>query len=85
MLKAISVPTMLGDREVCVTASLGYCVYPDGASAAAGLLHSAGCGYVRRQERRPRQPSRVYTPPIHRPTTDRLEMEEDFRHAPRKQ
>jgi diguanylate cyclase (GGDEF)-like protein len=80
MLNAISVPTMLGDREVCVTASLGYCIYPDGASAAAALLHSADAAMYDVKSAG-RASLHVYTPPIHRPTTDRLEMEEDFRRA----
>jgi|GEM_PF-5989085 len=80
MLKAISVPTRLGDREVCVTASLGYCVYPDGASGAAALLHSADAAMYDIKSAG-RASLHVYTPPIHRPNLDRLEMEEDFRHA----
>ncbi|HZL26330.1 MAG TPA: EAL domain-containing protein [Acidobacteriaceae bacterium] len=80
ILNAISVPIKLGDREVCVTASLGYCVYPDGANAAASLLHSADAAMYDIKSAG-RASLHVYTPPVHRPTTDRLEMEEDFRHA----
>ena len=80
MLHAISAPTMLGDREVCVTASLGYSVYPDGANTAASLLHSADAAMYDVKSAG-RASLHVYTPSIHRPTTDRLEMEEDFRHA----
>ena len=80
MLKAISVPAMLGGREVCVTASLGYCVYPDGASAAAALLHSADAAMYDVKSAG-RASLHVYTPPVYHQTTDRLEMEEEFRHA----
>jgi len=80
MLDAIAVPTKLGDREVRVTASLGYSVYPDGANTAAGLLHIADAAmYDVKNEGR--ASLHVYTPPVHRLTTDRLELEEDFRHA----
>jgi diguanylate cyclase (GGDEF)-like protein len=80
MLKAIAVPAMVGDREVCVSASLGYCVYPEGAVNAAGLLHSADAAMYEVKSAG-RASLHVYLPTLHRPTSDRLELEEDFRHA----
>jgi diguanylate cyclase (GGDEF)-like protein len=80
ILKSIAVPAMVGDREVCVTASLGYCIYPEGAINAAGLLHSADAAMYEVKSAG-RASLHVYHPTLNRPTSDRLELEEDFRHA----
>jgi diguanylate cyclase (GGDEF)-like protein len=80
ILDALNEPTMVGDLEVCVTASLGFCLFPDGAQDSAGLLHSADAAMYEAKNAG-RASVHIYTPATPRQTTDRLELEEDFRYA----
>lgn len=80
MLEALAIPVFVGGREVCVTASMGYCLYPEQASDAAGLLHYADAAMYESK-----YAGRVYLheygPVAKKDNADRLELEEDFRHA----
>jgi diguanylate cyclase (GGDEF)-like protein len=80
ILEALAVPVMIFDREVCVTASLGFCLFPDGARDAAGLLHSADAAMYEAKQGGRSSPH-MYTPALQRYVSDRLELEEDFRYA----
>ena len=80
ILDALAVPTMVGDLEVCITASLGFCMFPDGAQDAAGMLHSADAAMYEAKNAG-RASVHIYTPALPRQTSDRLELEEDFRYA----
>jgi len=80
ILDALNVPTMVGDLEVCVTASLGFCLFPDGAQDSASLLHSADAAMYEAKNAG-RASVHIYTPAMQRQTSDRLELEEDFRYA----
>ncbi len=85
---ALATPTMVGNREVCVTASFGICLYPDGADDAAGPLHKADAAagtlhkadaamFEAKNSGRINQSGTL----ARRGSSDRLEMEEDFRRA----
>jgi diguanylate cyclase (GGDEF)-like protein len=80
MLAALAVPTTVAGREVCVTASFGSCLYPSGAGDAASLLHQADAAMYEAKSAG-RAYLNGYTPAMPREISDRLELEEDFRHA----
>jgi diguanylate cyclase (GGDEF)-like protein len=80
MLEGIAKPAMIGDREVCVTASIGFSAYPDGAQNAASLLHAADASMYDMKSLG-RANMQGYATALPGRTADRLEIEEDFRHA----
>jgi diguanylate cyclase (GGDEF)-like protein len=80
MLVAIALPVKVAEREVWVTASLGYCVYPEGATDAAGLLHHADAAMYEAKNAG-RAYLNTYPPILPNETLNRMELEEDFRHA----
>jgi len=80
MMAAVAQPIKVGDLEVCVTASLGFCVYPDGGEEAAALLHSADAAMYEAKHAG-QVGMHMYSPALQRNVADRLELEEDFRYA----
>jgi diguanylate cyclase (GGDEF)-like protein len=80
MRAAVARPVVVGDLEVCVTASLGFCVYPAGGENAAGLLHSADAAMYEAKHAS-HAGVHMYSPTLQRNISDRLELEEEFRYA----
>ncbi len=80
LLDAISRPFQVGAREICVTASIGYCLYPDCTGSAEDLLRQADLAmYAAKTSGRGR--FAPFSEELQRTTQGRLEMEEDLRHA----
>lgn len=80
MLAAIAQPAMIGEREVCVTASLGDALFPDDGDDAPELLHVADAAmYAAKNIGREGVPA--YPIPGRWLPAERMELEEDFRNA----
>ena len=81
MLQTVSVPVVISGREVRVTASIGFCVYPDEAASADELVkHAEEAMLAAKAEGRGR--AKAFTASIQRETDDRMDLEEDLRRAP---
>ncbi len=83
ILEVISRPFLVGQREVCVTASIGYCLFPECAGSAEDLLRHADLAMYSAKAAG-RGSFAPYTPELQRATQGRLEIEEDLRHALRR-
>lgn len=80
MLQAISVPVVVSGREVSVTASIGFCVYPDEAAGADDLIQHAELAMsVAKTAGRGR--CKAFSKGIQFETDDRMDLEEDLRRA----
>ena len=80
MLQAVSVPVVVSGREVCVTASIGFCVYPDEASGVEELIKHADMALsVAKTAGRGR--CKAFSKGIQLETDDRMDLEEDLRRA----
>jgi diguanylate cyclase (GGDEF)-like protein len=80
MLAALTTPVNVGKLEICVTASIGFSLFPDCAEDGASLLHSADAA-MHEAKTAGRGGLHIYRPALSRPVSDRLELEEDFRYA----
>jgi diguanylate cyclase (GGDEF)-like protein/PAS domain S-box-containing protein len=80
ILQKISTPTMLGNREVNVTVSVGLCVFPDCAHDADSLLKNADAALYEAKESG-RNSFHVFNQSMVVATADKLEFEHDLRHA----
>ena len=80
MLAALSTPVKVGKLEICVTASIGFCLFPDDAADSASLLHNADAA-MHEAKIAGRGGLHVYRPALQPQVADRLELEEDFRYA----
>jgi diguanylate cyclase (GGDEF)-like protein/PAS domain S-box-containing protein len=80
MLQKIGTPTIVGNAEIRVTASIGYCLYPDSAEIAEELLRSADVA-MHEAKSAERGSARAFSGQMQREAADRLKMEEELRHA----
>jgi diguanylate cyclase (GGDEF)-like protein/PAS domain S-box-containing protein len=80
ILQKVSTPTMLGNREVNVTVSVGLCVFPDCAQDADSLLKNADAALYEAKESG-RNAFHVFNEGMVVATADKLEFEHDLRHA----
>jgi diguanylate cyclase (GGDEF)-like protein/PAS domain S-box-containing protein len=80
IIQKVSTPTMLGNREVNVTVSVGLCVFPDCAQDADSLLKNADAALYEAKEGG-RNSFHVFNQSMVVATADKLEFEHDLRHA----
>ena len=80
IIQKVSTPTMLGNREVNVTVSVGLCVFPDCADDAESLLKNADAALYEAKEGG-RNSFHVFNECMVVATADKLEFEHDLRHA----
>ncbi|MES2391903.1 MAG: EAL domain-containing protein [Acidobacteriota bacterium] len=80
MLQKIGTPTIVGNAEIRVTASIGYCLYPDNAETPEELLRSADVA-MHEAKATDRGSARAFSGQMQREAADRLKMEEELRHA----
>jgi diguanylate cyclase (GGDEF)-like protein/PAS domain S-box-containing protein len=80
IIQKVSTPTMLGNREVNVTVSVGLCVFPDCADDAESLLKNADAALYEAKEGG-RNSFHVFNHSMIVATADKLEFEHDLRHA----
>ena len=80
IIQKVSTPTMLGNREVNVTVSVGLCIFPDCASDADSLLKNADAALYEAKEGG-RNSFHVFNQSMVVATADKLEFEHDLRHA----
>ena len=80
ILQKVSTPTMLGNREVNVTVSVGLCIFPDCAHDAESLLKNADAALYEAKESG-RNAFHLFNQSMIVATADKLEFEHDLRHA----
>jgi diguanylate cyclase (GGDEF)-like protein len=80
ILQKVSTPTMLGNREVNVTVSVGLCIFPDCAHDSESLLKNADAALYEAKESG-RNAFHVFNQSMVVATADKLEFEHDLRHA----
>jgi diguanylate cyclase (GGDEF)-like protein/PAS domain S-box-containing protein len=80
IIQKVSTPTMLGNREVNVTVSVGLCVFPDCAADADSLLKNADAALYEAKEGG-RNSFHVFNQSMVTATADKIEFEHDLRHA----
>ena len=80
IIQKVSTPTMLGNREVNVTVSVGLCIFPDCASDADSLLKNADAAMYEAKEGG-RNSFHVFNQSMIVATADKIEFEHDLRHA----
>ena len=80
ILQKVATPTMLGDREVNVTVSIGLCIFPDCAGDVDALLRNADAALYEAKEGG-RNSYHVFNKCMVEATADKLEFEQDLRHA----
>ena len=80
IMQKVSTPTMLGNREVNVTVSVGLCIFPDCAHDADSLLKNADAALYEAKESG-RNAFHVFNQSMVVATADKLEFEHDLRHA----
>ena len=80
IIQKVSTPTMLGNREVNVTVSVGLCVFPDCAHDADSLLKNADAALYEAKESG-RNAFHIFNQGMVVATADKLEFEHDLRHA----
>ena len=80
MLQKICTPVVIDDREVRMTASIGFCLYPDDAVAGSELLRKADVAmYEAKNDGR--GCVRAYSAEMQAEAADKLAMEEELRYA----
>jgi len=80
IIQKVSTPTMLGNREVNVTVSVGLCIFPDCANDADSLLKNADAALYEAKEGG-RNSFHVFNQGMVTATADKMEFEQDLRHA----
>jgi diguanylate cyclase (GGDEF)-like protein/PAS domain S-box-containing protein len=80
IIQKVSTPTMLNNREVNVTVSVGLCIFPDCATDADSLLKNADAALYEAKEGG-RNSFHVFNQSMVVATADKLEFEHDLRHA----
>jgi diguanylate cyclase (GGDEF)-like protein/PAS domain S-box-containing protein len=80
IIQKVSTPTLLGNREVNVTVSVGLCIFPDCAPDADALLKNADAALYEAKESG-RNSFHVFNQSMVVATADKLEFEHDLRHA----
>ena len=80
MLQKICTPVPIDEREVRMTASIGFCLYPDDAASSSELLRKADVAmYEAKSDGR--GCVRAYSAEMQAEAADKLAMEEELRHA----
>lgn len=80
MLQKVCTPVTIDEREVRMTASIGFCLYPDDAATGSELLRKADVAmYEAKSEGR--GCVRAYSAEMQAEAADKLAMEEELRHA----
>jgi EAL domain-containing protein (putative c-di-GMP-specific phosphodiesterase class I) len=80
IVQKVATPTVLGNREVNVTVSVGMCIFPDCARDADSLLTNADAAmYEAKQSGR--NSFHLFNEGMVEATADKLEFEHDLRHA----
>ena len=80
MLQKICTPVPIDEREVRMTASIGFCLYPDDAITSSELLRKADVAmYEAKSDGR--GCVRAYSAEMQAEAADKLAMEEELRHA----
>jgi predicted signal transduction protein with EAL and GGDEF domain len=78
--EVVAKPVLLADREVSVTCSVGYCVYPqDGTDATTLVKHADAAMYVAKNDGG--NGVRRYTPDLSSRANERLEVETQLKQA----
>jgi len=80
LLKQVSQPMTVADREIVATASLGIVLYPKDAEHASALLRNADVAMYRAKELG-RNSMQFYTPALNAATLARLELDTALRRA----
>ena len=80
IIQKVSTPTVLGNREVNVTVSVGLCIFPDCARDADSLLKNADAAMYEAKGSG-RNSFHVFNDGMIEATADKLEFEQDLRHA----
>lgn len=80
IIQKVATPTMVGNREVNVTVSVGLCIFPDCAHDADSLLKNADAALYEAKESG-RNTFHVFNQSMIVATADKLEFELDLRHA----
>jgi len=80
MLQKIAVPHRIGNREVSVTASIGYCLYPSCGSEPEELLRCADIAMYQAKAAG-RGCAHAFSSTMARDAADKFEMEEELRRA----
>lgn len=80
IIQKVSTPTMLGNREVNVTVSVGLCIFPDCAPDADTLLKNADAALYEAKEAG-RNSFHVFNESMVVATADKMEFEHDLRHC----
>jgi diguanylate cyclase (GGDEF)-like protein/PAS domain S-box-containing protein len=80
IIQRVSTPTLLGDREVNVTVSVGLCIFPDCARDADSLLKNADAAMYAAKESG-RNSFHTFNTGMIEATADKLEFEYDLRQA----
>ena len=80
MLQKIATSVVIRNREVRVRASIGFCLYPDCGEDAPSLLRNADIAMYEAKSVGGGT-KQVYSQTLQQETADRLELEEDLRHA----
>lgn len=78
--QVLAEPVMVSGHEVTLTASIGYCLYPDAADSAANLLLRAELAMHEAKTSDPGN-SRAFSPEMHEEATLRLTLERELRRA----
>jgi EAL domain-containing protein (putative c-di-GMP-specific phosphodiesterase class I) len=76
----IAYPIVVGTRQVVVSASIGYCLYPDAAASADDFLLRADFA-MQAAKAAERGSCRAFSIEMHKEVLGRLEMENDLRQA----
>jgi diguanylate cyclase len=80
LFRVVAKPVFVAEREVSVTCSLGYCIYPqDGADATTLVKRADAAMYVAKKDGGNRV--RRYTSELSAPADERLEVETQLKHA----
>lgn len=80
LLKQVSLPTTVAEREMVATASLGIALYPKDAEHASALLRNADVAMYRAKDLG-RNSMQFYTPALNATTLARLELDTALRRA----
>jgi len=80
IIQKVATPTVLGNREVNVTVSVGLCIFPDCAKDADSLLKNADAAMYEAKGGG-RNSFHVFNEGMVEATADKLEFEHDLRHA----